>query len=60
MEIIICPPREDWGPLCVRNIPDDSDIERSVEEIIANVRRDGDRALLDYARRFDGFTGRSL
>lgn len=32
-------------------------VERRVAAIVDRVRRDGDRALLTYARRFDGLTG---
>ncbi|MDE6794636.1 MAG: histidinol dehydrogenase [Muribaculaceae bacterium] len=60
MQIINNPPRSEWQKLCERNIPSDSDIERTVEEIIANVRQNGDKALLEYAARFDGFKGDSL
>lgn len=34
--------------------------EEAVRPILADVRRRGDAALLDYARRFDGFEGRSV
>ncbi|MDE5975199.1 MAG: histidinol dehydrogenase, partial [Muribaculaceae bacterium] len=60
MEIILNPAREAWGSLCVRNIPDDSDIEIAVRDIIDNVRSNGDKALMEYARRFDKFEGDSL
>lgn len=60
MEIIINPPRSEWYKLCERNIPSDSDIQRAVEEIIENVRQNGDAALFDYAKRFDGFSGTTL
>ncbi|MDE5874584.1 MAG: histidinol dehydrogenase, partial [Muribaculaceae bacterium] len=60
MEIILNPAREAWGGLCVRNIPDDSDIEIAVRDIIDNVRSNGDKALMEYARRFDKFEGDSL
>lgn len=36
------------------------DAERVVAPIIADVRKRGDRALLEYARKFDGFTGDSV
>ena len=36
----------------------DRAIERRAAKIVADVRTGGDRALLAYARRFDGFTGR--
>ena len=35
-----------------------ADVERSVARIVARVRRLGDRALLDYARRFDRLEGK--
>jgi histidinol dehydrogenase len=35
----------------------DAAIERRVAKIVADVRTRGDRALLDYARRFDGLAG---
>lgn len=60
MELIQNPPRSEWDNLCIRNIPDDSDIERAVEDIIANVRSHGDEALLEYARRFDHYEGEAL
>ena len=31
----------------------DADVDRQVAEIIATVRREGDRALVDYTARFD-------
>ena len=57
MKIIVNPPQNEWSALCERNIPSDSEIEKSVEEIISSVRREGDRALLEYAARFDGYEG---
>lgn len=60
MQIIDNPSRGEWQKLCERNIPSDADIERTVEDIIANVRTNGDKALFDYAARFDGFHGDSL
>lgn len=60
MEIIYNPTRSQWARLCERNIPSDLDIQRKVEEIIENVRVNGDKALFEYAERFDGFKGFSL
>ena len=36
------------------------DVDAAVREIIAAVRRDGDSAVLEYTRRFDGVTADSL
>lgn len=60
MELIFNPSRESWGALCVRNIPDDADIEKAVEEIVGKVRDNGDRSLLEFARQFDKFSGGAL
>ena len=60
MEIILNPSRSQWQSLCERNIPSDADIQLAVEEIIGNVRINGDKALFEYAAKFDGFTGSSL
>ena len=60
MDLIINPPESEWESLCVRNIPDDSDIEKTVGSIISDVRENGDSALFDLARKFDHFTGSSL
>ena len=38
----------------------DPDVEASVREIIAAVRRDGDAAVLEYTRRFDGVAADAL
>lgn len=54
MNIINNPARQDWASLTERNTPDDFEIEQSVAEIVATVQRDGDAALRNYAREFDG------
>lgn len=60
METIINPPRESWRRLCERNIPDDSEIASTVDSIIDKVRREGDKALLEYAARFDRYHGSTI
>ena len=37
-----------------RDIQAEEDVSRAVDEVIAAVRKDGDAALKDYTRRFDG------
>lgn len=54
MQILHCPPRDQWDALTIRNIPDDKEIEAGVEAIVAHVREAGDQALRDYALQFDG------
>lgn len=60
MELIINPPKEIWESLCERNIPDDVDIEKSVEDIISQIKERGDEALLEFAGKFDNYYGTSL
>lgn len=40
--------------LVSRNQLDQADVLRTVNDIIDNIRKDGDAALLEYTRRFDG------
>lgn len=55
MNIIINPERKEWTVLTARNIPaDDPQVTEAVERIVAGVREGGDKALIDYARQFDG------
>ncbi|MDY2974846.1 MAG: histidinol dehydrogenase, partial [Alloprevotella sp.] len=49
----INPARSEWASLIERNIPDDEHITRSVADIIAAVRQEGDAALRRFALEFD-------
>ena len=49
----INPARSEWTSLIERNIPDDEHITRSVADIIAAVRQEGDAALRRFALEFD-------
>ncbi len=60
MELIVNPAPEEWQHLCERNIPDDSDIEQSVIDIIFNLDKRGDAALKEFSRKFDGYSGDTL
>jgi histidinol dehydrogenase len=53
-------PSKDVGRLLVRKAARLGEAEETVRPILEAVRRRGDRALLEYARRFDGFTRRSV
>ena len=48
---------KDAGSLLTRKAQRLEDAERVVAPILADVRRRGDAALLEYARKFDGFEG---
>jgi histidinol dehydrogenase len=45
--------KEDIQKLVQRNVDPTEEIRAVVEDIVANVRNDGDKALFDYAARFD-------
>jgi histidinol dehydrogenase len=51
---------KDAGVLARRKSSRMDEAERIVAPILADVRARGDAALLDYARKFDGFTGSSV
>jgi histidinol dehydrogenase len=48
------------GALTRYEAAQDPQVQRSVTEILAAVRRRGDAALLEYSRRFDGSTAQSV
>lgn len=61
MEIFDNPSRDKWPELCRRNIPaDDPQVTAAVEQIVADVAARGDKALLEYAQKFDGCQLHSL
>jgi histidinol dehydrogenase len=51
---------KDAAPLLARKTERLEDAERVVRSILEDVRRRGDAALLEYARKFDGFEGASV
>jgi histidinol dehydrogenase len=51
---------QDAGALTDRKTARLEEAERVVAPILADVRKGGDAALLEYARRFDGFDGSSV
>jgi histidinol dehydrogenase len=51
---------KDAGQLLTRKTQRLDEAERVVAPILADVRKRGDAALLDYARKFDGFEGSSV
>src|SRR5580700_7121061 len=51
---------QDAGGLITRKTVRLEEAERIVRPIIDDVRKRGDRALLEYARKFDGFSGDSV
>lgn len=48
------PPRGDWQRLCLRPVSDSDDLDAVIADVFTTVRRDGDQALADYTKRFDG------
>lgn len=61
MEIIKYPSRSEWPALCRRALADKADeVKAVVSDIIATVRRDGDKALRSYEQKFTGATLDSL
>lgn len=54
MKVIKHPSRETWGDLLTRPTLDTSVLERSVSDIMADVRENGDAALRRLTRKFDG------
>ncbi len=60
MRIFEYPPEELWPEILRRPITNATGLYGIVSEILANVRMNGDRALKEYAEKFDGATLDSL
>lgn len=60
LDTILYPEREAWPRLMQRGITDTSVVRETVATVLADVRRRGDQALLEYEERFDGVTLSSL
>lgn len=54
MKIILNPATETWNGLCKRPSLNNSDLSDQVREILIRVRTEGDKALLQYNRQYDG------
>ncbi|MFM7327433.1 MAG: histidinol dehydrogenase [Bacteroidota bacterium] len=54
MRIINKPDRKDWPDLCGRPGIARTDLENTVRAIMDKIRSEGDTALMEYTRRFDG------
>lgn len=60
LDTILYPERKAWPRLMQRGITDTSAVRETVAAVLADVRRRGDQALLEYEERFDGVTLSSL
>lgn len=60
LDTILYPERGAWPRLMQRGITDTSAVRETVAAVLADVRRRGDQALLEYEERFDGVTLMSL
>ncbi|HRP57565.1 histidinol dehydrogenase [Agriterribacter sp.] len=54
MNIIVNPPRNEWPELLKRPVLDHSVLETAVLQVLDNVKQNGDNALIELTRRFDG------
>ena len=54
MNVSILPNKESWFSLCERPSFEQNQLEQTVQEVIENVRQNGNKALCDYSLKFDG------
>ncbi|MEM9894756.1 MAG: histidinol dehydrogenase [Bacteroidota bacterium] len=54
MKIVKYPPQYDWDSLCERPGMDVSELQSTIDSVFEKVRKEGDAALLSYAKKFDG------
>lgn len=60
MKIYNNPPQKKWAQLCSRPVQDNGSLLSVVNSIIKNVTDNGDKALFEYSKKFDGVTLTSL
>ena len=60
MQLIAYPPRSEWSELLKRPAASAQSLERAVEEVFTAVRENGDQAVCDFTRQFDGVSLESL
>lgn len=60
MKVINNPPPDTWETLIHRPLKMHTDVVGVVQNILDDVRERGDLALIDYGKKFDGFTGSAL
>jgi histidinol dehydrogenase len=60
METIILPGRDKWKDLLKRPLLEKAGLEKVVGEIIADVRKRSDEALLELSRKYDGYAPENL
>lgn len=53
MQIINCPPREQWNKIISRPVLNTDNLFEKVEQILNEVRKRGDEAVRNYSKQFD-------
>lgn len=53
MKIIINPEKKEWKELLQRPYTDNTEVQKTVQEIIAEVKLNGDQSLINFAKQFD-------
>ncbi len=60
MKKYLYPEKEQWDTILERPAPEQESLEEMVREVFGRLRQEGDAALRDYTRRFDGFVTEKL
>ena len=60
MKIIKYPERDNWDSLCKRPSFNRPGLEESVAVILSQVKSSGDKAIFEFAEKFDGFSLKNL
>ncbi|NMC37058.1 MAG: histidinol dehydrogenase [Bacteroidales bacterium] len=53
MRTVVNPSTDTWNDLCKRPVKNQSELGDQIREILMRVRKDGDKALVQYSRQFD-------
>lgn len=60
MKVVLNPNREHWAEIISRPVIDNTTLRKNVGKILSDVKKNGDRSLKKYSKKFDGVSLKKL
>ena len=60
MKVVLNPNREQWAEIISRPVIDNTTLRKNVGKILSDVKKNGDRSLKKYSKKFDGVSLKKL
>lgn len=60
MKLVLNPNREQWAEIISRPVIDNTTLRKNVGKILSDVKKNGDRSLKKYSKKFDGVSLKKL